>query len=362
MILLKKPLRPENAIRQFHIKGTMVSCEEFGSGHINSTYKITTDTGNAYVLQRINKYVFTDPKAVMENVSAITEFIRQRVEDPRETLHFLRTDEDLRYYVDEHGEYWRCYDFSDGLCLEAPESEKDFYESAIAFGRFQELLQDFPADTLHETIPMFHNTPNRYRLLEVALEKNAAGRADSIRADLDYIMGRKEEAGTICALLESGELPLRVTPNDTKINNVLFDANTRRAFCVLDLDTVMPGSSLYDYGDSIRFGAATAPEDEKDLSKMGINLDLFRVYTAGFLTACPSLTAKEKALLPLGAKIITLELAIRFLTDYLDGDLYFKTEYPEHNLVRARAQLKLVADMEAKWTEMQNIVVEEAAK
>lgn len=359
---MKKPLRPEKAILKFHINGKMVSCEEFGSGHINSTYKIATDTGHAYVLQRINKYVFNQPKEVMENVSAITEFIRQRVDDPRETLHFLRTDDGLRYYFDEQGECWRCYDFSDGLCLEAPESERDFYESAIAFGHFQELLQDFPADTLHETIPMFHNTPNRYRLLEEALAQNAAGRADSIREELDFIMARKHEAGTICELLESGELPLRVTHNDTKINNVLFDAATRKAFCVLDLDTVMPGSSLYDYGDSIRFGAATAAEDEKDLSKMRINLDLFRVYTAGFLTACPSLTAKEKELLPLGAKIITLELAVRFITDYLNGDLYFKTEYPEHNLVRARTQLKLVADMEAKWAEMQNIVAEEAAK
>ncbi len=356
------PLRPENAIQKFHISGKMLTCQEFGSGHINSTYKVKTDTGHTYVLQRINQYVFSNPREVMENVTAITEFIRQRVDDPRETLHFLPTDEGLRYYFDEQGECWRCYVFSDGLCLEAPESEKDFYESAIAFGHFQELLRDFPADTLHETIPMFHNTPNRYRLLEAALEKNAAGRADGIRAELAYIMARKQEAGTICALLESGELPLRVTHNDTKINNVLFDPATRRAFCVLDLDTVMPGSSLYDYGDSIRFGAATAREDERDLSRQGINLDLFRVYTAGFLTACPSLTAREKALLPLGAKIITLELAIRFLTDYLDGDLYFRTDYPEHNLVRARAQLHLVEDMESKWVEMQNIVAEEAAK
>ena len=175
-------------------------------------------------------------------------------------------------------------------------------------------------------------------------------------------MAREDEAGTICRLLESGELPLRVTHNDTKLNNVLLDQKTRKAMCVLDLDTVMPGSSLYDYGDSIRFGAATAPEDEPDTAKMGINLDLFRVYTAGYLTACHSLTEAETQLLPLGAKIITLELAVRFLTDYLDGDRYFKTAYPEHNLVRTRAQLKLVADMEAHWDEMQKIVAEEAAK
>ena len=180
----------------------------------------------------------------------------------------------------------------------------------------------------------------------------------AIEASLD----REQEAGTLCSLLDSGELPLRVTHNDTKLNNVLFDRRTRKALCVLDLDTVMPGSSLYDYGDSIRFGAATAAEDEKDLSKMGINLHLFQVYTAGYLAACKSLTPKELELLPLGAKIITLELAVRFLTDYLDGDHYFRVAYPEHNLVRARAQMKLVADMEAHWDEMQAIVAEEAAK
>ena len=180
----------------------------------------------------------------------------------------------------------------------------------------------------------------------------------AIEASLD----REQEAGTLCSLLDSGELPLRVTHNDTKLNNVLFDRRTRKALCVLDLDTVMPGSSLYDYGDSIRFGAATAAEDEKDLSKMGINLHLFQVYTAGYLAACKSLTPKELELLPLGAKIITLELAVRFLTDYLDGDRYFRVAYPEHNLVRARAQMKLVADMEAHWDEMQAIVAEEAAK
>ena len=183
-----------------------------------------------------------------------------------------------------------------------------------------------------------------------------------MRKHIRFALDREQEAGTLCSLLDSGELPLRVTHNDTKLNNVLFDRRTRKALCVLDLDTVMPGSSLYDYGDSIRFGAATAAEDEKDLSKMGINLHLFQVYTAGYLAACKSLTPKELELLPLGAKIITLELAVRFLTDYLDGDRYFRVAYPEHNLVRARAQMKLVADMEAHWDEMQAIVAEEAAK
>ena len=359
---MSKTLRPDAAITHFHTSGKPVSCEEFGSGHINSTYQVKTDDGRVYILQRINQYVFNDPKAVMENVGAVTEYLRGRVSDPSETLNFLQSDEGTYYYVDSDGEFWRCYEFADGLCLEAPESDKDFYESAIAFGRFQEMLKDFPAETLHETIPLFHNTINRYHMFKEALKSNKAGRADGIREEIAFIMDREEEAGTICRLLESGELPLRVTHNDTKLNNVLLNKHTRKAMCVLDLDTVMPGSSLYDYGDSIRFGAATAAEDEKDLSKMSLSLDLFRVYTAGYLAACPGLTEKERELLPLGAKIITLELAVRFLTDYLDGDLYFKTAYEDHNLVRARTQLKLVADMEAKWEIMQKIVAEESAK
>ena len=352
----------EPAIRHFRITGSPVSCAEFGSGHINLTYKVNCDDGSAYILQRINQYVFTDPKAVMENVGAVTEYLRTRVSDPSEILHFVSSDTGTYYYVDEAGEYWRCYEFADGLCLDLPESDKDFYESAIAFGRFQEMLRDFPAETLHETIPLFHNTANRYRLVRKALQEDRVGRAASVQPEIDFLLQRQEEGATICRLLDAGEIPLRVTHNDTKLNNVLLDCKTRKALCVLDLDTVMPGSSLYDYGDSIRFGAATAPEDEKDLSKMGINLHLFRVYTAGYLAACKSLTPKERELLPLGAKTLTLELAVRFLTDYLDGDRYFKTAYPEHNLVRARAQMKLVADMEEKWEDMQKIVAEETAK
>ncbi len=359
---MNNPNYAEQILTKFHIKGNMTGCKEFGSGHINDTYKVETDDGHCYVLQRINKFVFNNPVEVMQNVSAVTDFLRKTLECPRETLHFIRTDENLRYFVDENEDCWRCYEFTDGICLEAPESEEDFYQSAIAFGRFQEMLSEFPADTLHETIPMFHNTVNRYALFKEALDIDRVGRASSIAEEVEFIMEREEEAGTICRLLDAGELPLRVTHNDTKINNVLLDKETRKALCVLDLDTVMPGSSLYDYGDSIRFGAATAAEDEKDLSKMHINLDLFRVYTAGYLTACRSLTEKEIELLPMGAKIITLELAIRFLTDYLDGDRYFKTAYHDHNLVRARTQLRLVADMESKWEQMKQIVAEEAAK
>ena len=231
-----------------------------------------------------------------------------------------------------------------------------------AFGRFQRMLSDFPADSLHETIPLFHNTPNRYRMFREAIEKDAVGRAETVQEEIEFLLAREHEAGAICDLLDSGELPLRVTHNDTKINNVLLDSKTKKALCVIDLDTVMPGSSLYDYGDSIRFGAATAAEDERDLEKVTMSLDLFRVYTAGYLKACKSLTEKEIELLPMGAKMMTLEVAVRFLTDYLNGDVYFKIAYGEHNLVRAHTQMKLVWDMEQKWAQMQAIVAEEVAK
>lgn len=359
---MRQNWHPERAAAYFGIDGTLVRCDSYGSGHINSTYQIETDRGEHYILQRINSRVFTDPKAVMENIGAITQYLRERGDQQSGTPCFIPDAEGKYYHIDPDGEYWRCYRFTDGLCLNLPESDTDLYESAVAFGRFQELLQDFPAETLHETIPLFHNTPNRYRQLRDALEADRVGRAAEIAGELDYIFSREQEAGTIVRLLDDGELPLRVTHNDTKLNNVLLDRVTHKALCVLDLDTVMPGSSLYDYGDSVRFGAATAPEDEADLSKMGIDLHLFRVYTAGYLAACHSLTEREIELLPLGAKTITLELGIRFLTDYLDGDRYFRVAYPEHNLVRARAQLKLVQDMEVHWDEMRKIVTEEAEK
>ena len=346
----------EQAIYAFCIDAAPISCAPHGGGHINHTFKVVTESGMEYILQRVNQYVFHDPKSLMENVGAVTAYLKERVDDPRAYLHFIKTKDDQYYYVDEKGEYWRCYEFVGGFCLEAPETDQDFYESALAFGQFQQMLSDFPAHTLHETIPEFHNTIDRYRKFKEAVARDAAGRAAKVQPEIDFIMAREEEAGTLQRMREAGQLPLRVTHNDTKLNNVLLDKKTRKALCVLDLDTVMPGLSLYDFGDSIRFGAASAPEDEKDLSKMELNLHLFEIYTKGYLKACPSLTPEEIDMMPMGAKIITLELATRFLADYLDGDCYFKTAYLEHNLVRARAQLKLVADMEAKWEQMRDIV------
>ena len=346
----------EPAAYAFLLDGVPEKCEVFGHGHINHTLKLTTDTGAEYVLQQINTYVFKDPVRLMENVSAVTRFLHDRVEDPRHALHLLPTREGKYYHVDDQGQYWRCYDFVGGFCLDLPETDEDFYQSAIAFGRFQTLLSDFPAETLYETIPEFHNTTDRYRQFRESVAADAVGRAAGVKADIDFLLEREDLACTLQNMRQEGLLPLRVTHNDTKLNNVLLDRVTRKALCVLDLDTVMPGLSLYDFGDSIRFGAATAAEDEPDLSKMALDLHLFEVYTRGYLEAANALTDTEIAMLPMGALAVTLELATRFLKDYLDGDLYFKTAYPEHNLVRARTQMKLAWDMQQKWDEMNRIV------
>ena len=351
----------EKAAFAFQTNGAPVDCKAFGHGHINNTFCVTTDSGAKYVLQRINKYVFKNPIRVMANTSSVTNYLRQRVEDPRMTLHFLPTKDGRYYHKSCDGEFWRMYDFVGGFTLDMPESDEDFYQSALAFGRFQELLSDYPADTLYEIIPNFHNTVDRYAQFKESVDLDIVSRVEEVREDIQFLLAREEKGGILQKLLNAGLLPLRVTHNDTKLNNVLLDTETRKSLCVLDLDTVMPGSSLYDFGDSIRFGAATAAEDEPDTTKMTLDLHLFEVYTKGFLEAAPSLTDMEVLMLPLGAYIMTLELAVRFLKDYLDGDLYFsKIAYPEHNLVRARSQMALVADMEKKWTQM-NLIVAKAA-
>lgn len=296
----------------------------------------------------------------MKNVTAVTEFLRTKTDDPRSVLTLVKTHDGASYLHTQEG-CWRVYDFVEGtICLQLPETDEDFYQSAVGFGTFQQLLTDFPAAKLHETIPNFHNTPDRYRALLETLERDPMHRAAQVQPEIEFALARQAEMSAIQNALTAGELPLRVTHNDTKLNNVLLDAKTRKALCVIDLDTVMPGSSLYDFGDSIRFGAATAAEDEKDLSKMEMSLDRFRVFTRGYVRACPGLTAKELELLPMGAKTMTMECGVRFLTDYLDGDHYFAVHRDGQNLDRARTQFKLVADMEKKWDEMRKIVEEES--
>ena len=349
-----------NILRIFQLDGTPVSCDDYGSGHVNVTFLVVTDTGRRYILQKINHHAFRNVQALSENIAAVTDFLRSKSSDPRSVMSLIRTKDGAPHtrYGDE---YWRVYDYVDGtICLQQPETDEDFYQAAVGFGTFAQLLSDFPAEKLHETIPNFHNTPDRYRAFLETLERDPMHRAAQVQPEIEFALARQAEMSTIQSALTAGELPLRVTHNDTKLNNVLLDAKTRKALCVIDLDTVMPGSSLYDFGDSIRFGAATAAEDEKDLSKMGMSLDRFRVFTRGYVRACPGLTAKELELLPMGAKTMTMECGVRFLTDYLDGDHYFAVHRDGQNLDRCRTQFRLVADMEKKWNAMRKIVEEES--
>ncbi len=346
-------------LRCFRLDGEPVSCEPYGCGHINSTYLVITTSGKRYILQRINHNTFKNVAALMENITAVTDFLRKKTEDPRSVLTLTKTKSGGSWLYAQ-ATYWRVNEFTEGsICLQTPETDEDFYQSAIAFGRFQHMLADFPAEKLYETIPNFHNTPDRYRIFHETLALDPMNRAASVQKEIEFVLAREKEMSTLYDALTAGILPLRVTHNDTKLNNVLLDAETRKALCVIDLDTVMPGSSLYDYGDAIRFGAATAAEDEKDLSKVEMDLKLFRVFTRGYIEACPGLTEKELEFMPLGAKTMTMECGIRFLTDYLDGDNYFAIHREGHNLDRARTQFKLVSDMESKWDEMQRIVKEE---
>ena len=342
---------------RFALKGAPVACERYGNGHINETYLVKTDKGAAYILQKINRGVFKNVDGLMRNIALVTRFLSERDPDPRHTLHLVPTVKGEDYLIDEQDQAWRTYDFvADSLCMDAVETPEDFRQSAVAFGVFQRQLADFPAETLTETIPHFHDTPDRYRQLHEAIDRDVCGRRAGVQAELEFALAHEEEAGTLTRMLAGGELPLRVTHNDTKLNNVMLDAVTRKPLCVIDLDTVMPGLAAYDFGDSIRFGASTAAEDEKDLSGVEMSLELFRIFADGYLTTCTTLTDAERRSLPMGAKLMTLECGVRFLTDYLSGDTYFRIHRPEHNLDRCRTQFKLVADMETKWDEMRKII------
>ena len=344
-------------LKFFSLDTKPVSCERYGCGHINVTYLVVTESGRRYILQKINNSIFKDVPGLMGNIAAVTKYLRTIISDPRGVLTLVPTTDGADYLEYEDGSFWRVYDFVEqSLCLQAPESADDFYQSAVAFGTFQQQLKDFPAETLCEVIPNFHNTVDRYRIFKEALAADVCGRAASVKDEIEFALAREQEAGTLVNMLAEGKLPLRVTHNDTKLNNVMLDEATRKPLCVIDLDTTMPGLSLYDFGDSIRFGAATAAEDEKDLSKMVMDINLFETYTKGFLSACPGLTQNERDMLPMGAKLMTLECGVRFLTDYLSGDTYFRTHYEGQNLDRCRTQFKLVADMESKWDEMKRIV------
>lgn len=364
MIINQENSTVMEALRAYSSIGEVTEVTPYGNGHINRTYLVVAD-GKKYILQKINSYVFKDPYGVMENIKGVTDHIRRKYEEAgldseRCTIDIINTDAGKLLYEGSGENYWRMYVYTDNtVAIDAVRSVDDFRNSAEAFGNFQRLLSDYPASTLCEPIKDFHNTPVRYANFLKALSRNKSGRAHTVEKEIEFVKQRESFTRLLEDANQRGELPLRVTHNDTKLNNILFDADTGEAICIVDLDTVSPGYSVTDFGDAIRFGANTAAEDEKDVSKVSLDLDLFRAYAEGFIRGCDGiLEPSEAALLPEGAMMMTLECGMRFLTDYLDGDVYFGVGYPTHNLVRCRTQFALFADMERKKEQMDAIVRE----
>ena len=352
----------------YDFPATLLGAVRYGQGHINDTFCVLCQPQEGdcirFVLQGLSSAAFPHPEELMENFIGITSYLREKVGaaggDPaRETLSLVKTRDGKDFYTDSNGKVWRLTPFiEDTDCFQSATPEL-FEASARAFGRFQYLLQGYPAETLHETIPHFHDTEDRFRKFQAALDADKLGRAKDIPDEIQFVLDRKADCSVALEALRSGKLPLRVTHNDTKLNNILIDRTTHEGICVIDLDTTMPGLSINDFGDSIRFGANHSREDEKDLSKVNFDIELYEVYTRGFLEGAQGgLTPAELEYLPWGARLMTLECGIRFLTDYLDGDHYFHIHYPEQNLDRCRTQFKLVADMEAQWDTMHAIVKE----
>lgn len=343
-------------LKQFGIESTPIP---FGNGHINDTF-ITED--RAYILQRINTSVFNDPKGLTNNVVLITGYLKNWLSahggDPeRETLTPIPAKDGAWFIRTDDGECYRVYKTITGAVSYDSATPELFYQAAKGFGKFQKMLAEFPADRLKETIPNFHNTRSRFEALRAAVESDRFDRVAIARQEIDFCYAREADTDVIVSAIAEGKIPLRVTHNDTKLNNVMMDRQSGTAVCVIDLDTVMPGSLLYDYGDALRFGASTAAEDEQDLSLVHFDLTLFETFTKGFLEEVGDrLTASEAALLPFSVKLITMECGIRFLTDYISGDTYFKISRPGQNLDRCRTQFKLVAEIEEKIPEMKRIV------
>ena len=354
-------------IGNFKFSGELKNVTQLHDGHINNTYifEFCEESGheNKYLVQELNTYVFKNPDLLMQNVVGVTKHMQNKVlqnggDIERECLTVFFTKDDKPYYIDSEGHCWRCYNYVyNAHSCQKIENSEVFFNAAKAFGKFQGMLADYPIESLYETIPNFHNTVSRFADFKAAVESNLSGRADEARSEIDFALAREKDCRVLVDMLNEGKLPLRVTHNDTKLNNVMFDNETNEGICVVDLDTVMPGLSLYDFGDSIRFGANTAAEDEKDVSKVSLSLELFEAYTLGYLSSAgESLTKDEINQLAYSSKLMTLECGMRFLGDFINGDVYFKTEYPEHNLVRCRTQFALVADIERKLPEMQKIV------
>lgn len=351
----------------FDFYGEFIDAHPYGFGHINDTYaarfRLPDGSTIRYLLQRINHNVFKNPPALMENISGVTRHLRQKIflagGDPnRETLNVIPTKSGQPYHLTDDGNYWRAYIFIEqARTYESVEDLHHVYSAAQTIGRFQSMVADYPIHELHETIPDFHNTPKRLATFRQAVEDDVVNRAHLCQDDIQFVESHADKTSLLLDLCAAGAVPLRVTHNDTKLNNVMIDEMTGEGVCVIDLDTVMPGISLYDFGDFIRTGANTAAEDERDLTRVHVNLEVFERFTQGYLeTAASSLNATEIDNLPVSALIITLENSIRFLTDFLNGDTYYKIHREGHNLDRARTQFKLVTELEAKLDEMMVIV------
>ena len=355
----------QNILTKFCVDGALTDCERYGEGHINDTFKVTmTENGKEvhYILQRINNRLFPDVAKLMHNIALVTDFCRRSVlargGDPmRECLTLIRTKDNKAYYFDGTN-YFRMYVFiENATSYQSVRAPRDFYESAVAFGNFANLLADFDASQLYEVLPNFHNTRIRYENFETAVQKDACGRGKEVEREIAWVRAHKELCGKLVDAIAAKEIPLRVTHNDTKLNNVMLDDQTGKGIAVIDLDTVMPGSLCYDFGDSIRFGCNSVAEDEPNLTKVHFVSDLYKTYLEGYLSAVgKGITQREKELLPWGAILMTYECGMRFLTDYLEGDTYFKTHRPGHNLDRARTQFRLVDEMLACFDRMQEAV------
>lgn len=352
-------------VQKFNLEGEVIEIKENKVGNINRTYIITTNKegNNKYVLQRINTTVFNEPYLLMQNIENVTEYYKTYLQKHNEdvergTLSVIKTKNKKNLYRTKDDEYYRMYNYvDDAITYDKSESAEMFYNVGKAFGHFVKVLNKYPIDKLHETIPNFHNSKVRFKDFLKDIKKDPCDRVKNVLKEIVYIIQRQDELNTIVELMEKNEIPKRVTHNDTKINNVLIDKKTNNAICVIDLDTVMPGSALYDFGDAIRSGAATTFEDDPVLENVDINMEYFKKFTEAYLEETKEiLTIKEIEYLALSSKIITLELAMRFLNDYINGDTYFKCDYENHNLVRARNQIKLVDQMEKKYEEMKEIV------